>query len=94
MKKFKVSFYTKHNPNLQSSIIHAASVDMARKMFEVTGCAIESVEEIETCTCFEMIGDNRDCPDHHFGGYCGPILDDSTAFDKERDELRTWAQGG
>lgn len=94
MKKFKVYYYTKHNPNLQSGVVEAETEAKARKAYELTGCDVDSVGEVgdvqtavERCVCFEFAGDNPDCPIHGHG-------DDSTAWDKERDELRTMGQGG
>lgn len=91
MNNYKVWFYTKHNPNLQSGVIHANSEDHARRMFEVTGCQVESVERVNTCLCYEMIGDNSHCPDHGHLSYRGPILADGCGND---DDLYNFAKGG
>ena len=56
---------------------------------------LSDLEEKPVCCCFEYVGDNKDCPIHgkfyEFYGFAG---DDSTAWDKERDDLRTMGQGG
>jgi hypothetical protein len=115
MKKFKVYFYTRHNPDVQSGIVNAKDEADARKMFEVTGCDVESIGEVGYfqhavfCSCFDYIGDNPDCKIHgkpdEAEKYAEAMYNydmeeieqnhaDSTAWDKERDELRTMGQGG
>ena len=58
--------------------------------------AEDEIEEKPQCCCFEFIGDNPGCPIHGaFQAYYGFGGDDnSIAWDKERDELRTMGQGG
>lgn len=41
------------------------------------------------CCCYEYVGDNSGCPVH--GTY---FQDDSAAWDKERNDLRTMGLGG
>lgn len=47
------------------------------------------IEEKPACCCYEYVGDNSHCPVH--GSF---FDDDSTAWDKERNDLKTMGQGG
>lgn len=43
MKNYKVYFHTKHNPDQQVEVVSAVSGDVARTMFEITGCTVDDV---------------------------------------------------
>ena len=67
MKKYKVSFYTKHNTALQSETIKANSEAEVRSIYASNACEVVSIDEVEECVCIDFIGDNGHCPVHGKG---------------------------